>query len=112
MKDPGVVPMGEQVQDPTLHPRNLRLTEADVAAHGHTPGCRQCAMAEQFGWKRATGDHSKECRKRIEEALMATPEGMMRLQKVAERLLKSSEAVKAASGPATSAPSGGVTPNK
>ena len=92
MKDPGVTPMGEQVKDPQLHPRIWRLMARDVAAHGYTPGCRKCALAERFGWERATGDHSRECRGRIEAALMNTPEGMLRMQKVIERLDKAKDA--------------------
>ena len=49
MKGPGLIPMGEQVKYPLLHPRTLRLTEKDFVAHGYTPGCRKCALAEQFG---------------------------------------------------------------
>ena len=107
MKDPGVVPMGEQVKDPRLHPRNLRPTARDFAAHGYTPGCRNCALAERFGWERATGDHSQECRGRIEAALMNTPEGMQRLQKVIERFVKSKDAAPEAAKPPTAAAAGG-----
>ena len=60
-------------------PRRMYITAKDVTKHGHSEGCKGCNAIKKG---RAPQSHSKECRMRIEKAVMEDPETTARMDKV------------------------------
>ena len=63
--------------------RRMKITKADLVVHGYTPGCHGCNQALRGGTAQT---HSEACRRRMESAIGATPEGAARLVQAADRV--------------------------
>ncbi len=61
--------------------RRLKITMKTLREHGTTDGCPQCVHVRAFGEAKSGLIHSEPCRKRILEAMSATPAGAARIQK-------------------------------
>ena len=60
-------------------PKKLYISQADLDAHGYTPGCKKCASILAYGQGKTTTPHSVACRARIEQQLSESDAGKLRL---------------------------------
>ena len=66
------------------------MNYSDLAKHGFTDGCPQCDHNARFMKSKGGLVHSENCRKRLLDELMATPEGRVRLEAYEGRSTKRS----------------------
>ena len=65
-------------------PRRMMLRQSDFNEHGLTIGCPGCQyVTHEVGHTR---NHTEECRRRIEEAIAKSEEGIARTQKQRDRI--------------------------
>ena len=66
-------------------PRQMRITKHDCQTYGFTEGCAQCDWIMRYGQHKSGLNHTEVCRKRIMEAMTATPHGKSRIERHEER---------------------------
>ena len=60
--------------------RQLYIRQQDLDDHGYTDECPRCDAIRKYGPRQATQPHTDACRKRLEAAIAATPEGRKRIE--------------------------------
>ena len=82
-----VLPAGaEAAIDRTRIPKTIAIRQQDWIKFGSTPNCPKCTHAEDNGWGRAGGPHSKACVERFMRLLEDTDEGKKRVKEAKDRL--------------------------
>ena len=72
-----------QQDDNTIERRRAQITLADTDEHGDTEGCKGCRAAR----RRERGiQHSEECRKRLEDAMLADPRTSDKIKRSMDRV--------------------------
>ena len=69
--------------------RQMRISKSDLDEYGYDADCTQCKYMVKYGKSKPGTFHSKECRKRLMEAMRQTDAGRDRLKRFEERLTKS-----------------------
>ena len=90
---PDRIDLGERVarhelgyDDRAPNPRRLKITIRLLQEHGTTDGCPQCRHVRLFNETKPGLAHSEACRRRLVEAIQATPSGAQALERQEGRI--------------------------
>ncbi len=100
IKEPTHVELGPEVEphpqpepEIAVNPRRLKITLKTLEQYGTTDGCQQCSHVRAFRETKPGLPHTERCRKRIIEAMQATDEGAIRVQRHEQRMMRHNEEV-------------------